>query len=233
MLRDGFRFGELGLGVDAAHVILLDFDRDGAKLHAARDLDRIRQIEFALLIIVTDARENLQRALAGQRHDAAVAEPDLALARRRIGFFANGEQLFTRRDQAAVAFGVGRAKCQHRDCGACSERRPQSFERRLPDQRRIAVDNNDVIGPFFESGLGREHRMSRAAPLVLNKNLRAGQHPPGLGGNGVMVRSDYHGGRGSAGTGHGGQHMGQQRAAGDLVQHLGQRRAHPCAFAGG
>ena len=54
LLRDRFGFGELGFGVDAAHVVLLDFDRNRAQLHAARDLDRISQIEFVFAIVVAD-----------------------------------------------------------------------------------------------------------------------------------------------------------------------------------
>ncbi len=63
LLRDRFRFGELAFGVDAAHVVLLDFDRDRVELHAARDLDRIGQIKFALAIVVADPLQDGERAV--------------------------------------------------------------------------------------------------------------------------------------------------------------------------
>ena len=65
-LRHRFRFGELAFGVDAAHVVLLDFDRDRAELHAARDLDRIGQIEFAFAIAVADPLQDGKRAARRQ-----------------------------------------------------------------------------------------------------------------------------------------------------------------------
>ena len=72
-LRYGFRFGKLSFGVDAAHVVLLDFDRHRAKRHAARDLDRIGQIEFGFSIVVADPFQDGKRSFPGKRHDAAIA----------------------------------------------------------------------------------------------------------------------------------------------------------------
>ena len=93
-LRDRFGFGELGFGVDAAHVVLLGFDRDCAQLHAACDLDRIGEIKFVFAIVVADPLQNGERVFAGERHDAAVAQLDFALARAGIGLLAaNGNEL--------------------------------------------------------------------------------------------------------------------------------------------
>ena len=66
LLRHGFGFGELAFGIDAAHVVLLDFDRHRAKLHAARDFDRIGQIEFMFAVGVADLFQNGERAVAGE-----------------------------------------------------------------------------------------------------------------------------------------------------------------------
>ncbi len=73
LLRRRFGLGELSLVVDAAHVVLLDFDRDRAQLHAACDFDRIGQIEFGFSIAVADPLDNRKRAIAGERHEPAVA----------------------------------------------------------------------------------------------------------------------------------------------------------------
>ena len=122
-LRDRFGFGELGFGVDAAHVVLLDFDRNRAQLHAARDLDRIGQIEFMFAIVVADPLQDGERACAGKRHDAAVAKIDCPLAWAGIGLLANGDQLVARRDEPAIAGRIGRPKRQHRNRRARRERR--------------------------------------------------------------------------------------------------------------
>ena len=89
-LRDRFGFGELGFCVDAAHVVLLGFDRNRPQLHAARDLDRIGEIKFVFAIVVADPLQDGERVFAGKRHDAAVAQFDFALARAGIGLLANG-----------------------------------------------------------------------------------------------------------------------------------------------
>ena len=148
-LRDRFGFGELGFGVDAAHVVLLGFDRNRAQLHAARDLDRIGQIEFVFAIVVADPLQDGERVFAGKRHDAAVAQIDFALAWAGIGLLADGNQLVARRDQPAVAGRIGRPKRQHRNGCALGERRAQSrracpagstaCRRKRPEYRRAVL----------------------------------------------------------------------------------------------
>ncbi len=123
-LRDGFRFGEFLLGVDAAHVILLDFDCDRGKLHAARDLDRIRQIKFAFAILVADPFQDGKGGFAGKRHNPAVAEFDGLFSGAGVGVLANGDEFIALRDQPSVAGRIGRPKCGHRHGRACGERAP-------------------------------------------------------------------------------------------------------------
>ena len=82
LLQNGFRFGELRFGVDAAHVVLLGFDRHGLRAHSACDLDRVGQIKF-VFAIHSPMRQDRQRLLAGERHQAAIAKADLALFARR------------------------------------------------------------------------------------------------------------------------------------------------------
>ena len=110
LLRHGFRLGELAFGVDAAHVVLLDFDRNRAQLHAARDLDRIGQIEFAFTIVVADPLQDGKRAVAGERHEAAVAQRDRAFACARIGLLADGDKLVALHDETAIARRIGGPK---------------------------------------------------------------------------------------------------------------------------
>ena len=91
-LRDGFGFGQLALGIDATHIILLDFDRDRVELHAARDLDRIGQIKFAFAITVADPLQDGERVRAGERHDATIAQTERPFARAGISILANGDE---------------------------------------------------------------------------------------------------------------------------------------------
>ena len=113
LLRNGFSFGELALGVDAAHFVLLDFDRDRVELHASRNLDRIGQIKFTLAISVGDPFQHGERMHAGKRHDPAVAKTDRAFVGTGIGLFADREELVLINDQPSVTGRIGRPKSQH------------------------------------------------------------------------------------------------------------------------
>ena len=75
-------FGELGLGVDAAHFILAGFDHDGLQSQFPNDGDRIGQIILALAVGVADLFDDFERRAAVERHHAGVAERDRALRRR-------------------------------------------------------------------------------------------------------------------------------------------------------
>ena len=123
LLRYSFRFGELALGVDTAHVVLLDFDRDCAQLHAARDLDRIGQIKFVFAIVVADPVQDGKRTVAGERHQPAIAQGDGAFGRAGVGLLADGEELIALNNETAIARWIGGAKAQNRQCGACGKRR--------------------------------------------------------------------------------------------------------------
>ena len=233
LLRYGFRFGELGFGVDAAHVVLLDFDRHGVELHAAGDLDRIGQIKFAFAIVVADPLQDRQRMSSGERHQPAVAEIDRALAGACIGFLADSDEFAVGDDEPAVAERVGSAESEHGERRARGQRRAQARQRRRPHERRVAVDDEDVIGLKARDGrLGRQRRVRRSALLVLHKGSARAAARAALGGDGLLPGTNDDCGVGDAGFGDGGKHMGDQRAPGDGMQDLGNGRAHAGALAG-
>ena len=92
LLQHSFGFGELHLCVDAAHVILRGFDRYGRQAHIAGNGHSVAEIVFAFGICIADAIENGERMLSIQRHQAAIAETDLAFFVRRIALLANGDK---------------------------------------------------------------------------------------------------------------------------------------------
>ena len=93
LLERRFRFGELCLGIDAAHVVLLGLDGDRLELHRPGDRHRVGEIEFALAVVAANLRQDRERAIACKCHQSAVAQTDGALGRAGIGFLANGNEL--------------------------------------------------------------------------------------------------------------------------------------------
>src|SRR5580704_6671426 len=130
LLSNGFSFGKLVLGIDAAHFVLLDFDGDRAELHGARDLDRIGQIKFALAIFVANPPKDSQRMFSGECHDAGIAETARALLLAGIGFFTNGNKLSFLDNEPAVTRRIRRPKARNRDGRASGNGRAQSLRRR-------------------------------------------------------------------------------------------------------
>ena len=89
LLYHGFGFGELLLGIDAAHVVLLGFDRDRVELVLARDRDRIGQIEFTFAIVVADPFQDRERMRAGKSWWSRTCAGQSLFAVAGIGFLAD------------------------------------------------------------------------------------------------------------------------------------------------
>ena len=115
-LQHVLRLGELGLGIDAAHLVLLGFERHRGQAHLAGDLDRIGQIELALGVVIPDPFENCERAVAAQRHQSGIAQADGALLCARVLLLADGDEGAVRcDDQAPVAGRIGGTEAERRD----------------------------------------------------------------------------------------------------------------------
>ncbi len=232
MLQRGFGLGELRLGVDAAHVVLLGLDHDRLQPHGPGDRDGIGEIIFAFAIVVADPLEDGERGRAGKRHQAAVAESDRPFGRTGIELLADGDELAAFQHEAAIAGRIPRPKAEHDDRGTLGECVAHPDQRLRPNQRRVAEDDENVVGAraiatFAASTACAVPRRSR-----LHEDVGGRQDAPGFGGNGIGAGSDHDRGHRAAGLAHGIEHMGEQRPAGDRVQHLGSSRAHAGALAG-
>ncbi len=135
--------------------------------------------------------------------------------------------------QAPIAGRILRAECEHDHRGAVGERLPHAQKRLRPDQRGVAEDHQYVVGHLCQRRLGSEDRMRRSTALRLLEDLSARQRLPRLGGHRLGAGTDDDGSAGAAGLCHGIEHVAQQRAMADRMQHLRPRRAHAGPLAGG
>ena len=179
-LHDLLGFGELGLGVDAAHFVLAGFDHDGLQSQFSNHSYRVGQIILALGVGVTDLFDDFQRPAAIERHHAGVAKRDRAFRRRGVGVLADGDQTVAFDHEPAVAGGIGGAKAEHRQACAFFQRRAQALECHSRDQRRIAEHNQQVIGAARNRLARRQHRMRGAETLALHERRSVGTQPPRL-----------------------------------------------------
>ena len=131
-------------------------------------------------------------------------------------------------EDAAIAGRILRLGHQHPQQALCVQQPAQGLG---PGQRHVAVQHQHVHR-FGDPGQGLLHRVAGAQPLGL---LVPGQVV--LAGEGrthrlaAMAIDHVDAGRGQRTRGV--DHMGQHRSPAHRLQHLGQRRFHPLALAGG
>ena len=166
LLHDRLRRRELRLGVDAAHFVLRDFERDrlAASCRARsppRRSDRIR---------ACDCRCRSARGSCSAVLPANAISPPLQSAIARSCSLASTcstmrDELVALRHQPAVAGRVGGPKSEHRDGRAVGERGAQLRQRLRPDQRRVAEDHQNVVGAALDRSLAppAPHARCRAA----------------------------------------------------------------------
>ena len=233
LLHDRFRRRELRLGVDAAHFVLRDFQRDRPQLHAARDRHRIGQIEFALAIVTADPFEDRQRRLAGERHQPAVAERDRRAPYRSHRRAPHANQRIALRHQPAVTGRIGgpetraprrrRRPRSRRAASPASAAGSAACRRRSPEYRRRRAR--------LRPGPPEPHARCRAVPPARRSRASASSARASAA-TAVVIGPDHDGGLRPAGRPQRRQHMPQQRPARHRVQHLRPRRQHARAFAG-
>ena len=134
--------------------------------------------------------------------------------------------------QPAVAGGIGGAEAEHGEGCALRQRRAQPRKGLGRNQRRVAERDQQIVGAARDRLAGGQHRMRGAEPLALDEGRGIRAHALDLVGDRLVVRPDHDRERGAASVRGGIQHMRQQRLAGDGMQHLRQRGAHPRALAG-
>ncbi len=165
-----FGLGELGLGVDAAHLILAGFNHDGLPSQIPHDPDGVGQIVFALAVGIADPVDDRKRPAAVERHHAGIAERDRPFRSTGVGLFADRHQMIALDQQAAIAGGIGGAKSKHGERGAILQRRPQPRQGVGGDQRRVAERHNQVVRATGNGVPGCQYRVRGAAALALHKS---------------------------------------------------------------
>ncbi len=155
-----------------------------------------------------------------------------ALRLGRVGVLDDGGELGAMGHQPPVAGRIGGPEPQHGDAGAVRQRLAQFGQRLRLDQRRVAEDDQHLVGALFQRRPRGQHRMRGAEPFALHENLRARHLRAGFGRHIVAVRPDHHRRGGAAGRLQRRQHVGEKGAPGDRVQHLRARRPHAGALAG-
>ena len=232
-LHDAFGFGELRLGVDAAHFVFAGFDHNGLQSQIPDNSDGIDQIIFALAVRIADPVENFQGVAAVERHHPGIAQRDLALFRAGVGLFADRDQPVALPQEPAVAGRIGGVKAENRERRARFQRRAHPPEGLGRYQRRVAEGDQEIVGAALDRRARRQHRMRRAQPLALDKGLGIGAEAAHLVGDRLVVGPDHDGeARSLRPWGAACEHMREQRLAGHRMQHLGQRGAHARALAG-
>ena len=163
-----------------------------------------------------------------------IAKGERALLGACILLFANGGKASPVVEQEpAVAGGVFGLEANHHEIGAGFQLGADLVQRVGREQRRIAVKHQHLTVEGLDGGPRGFHRIRRPQLLGLHegRKLRIERRPSG--DDVVHPWTDHHGGAAEAGALGGGEHMREQRRAGEPVQHLGPVGFHPRAFARG
>ena len=201
LLHDGLGFGELRLGVDAAHFVLLDFDRDRLRASCRAAIsphrsDRIRPCDCHCRSAPGFPAPPCRRAPSA-RHCRERWCARCRWRRRARGWRRVPSPL---RHQPAVAGRVGRPEAEHRDRRALGERAAQSRQRLRPDQRRVAEDDQDVVGALLRSPPWPPAPRAPCRAARAARTPARSAHAPRFGGNIALLGADHDGDRGRPGA---------------------------------
>src|SRR5690606_3586277 len=140
-----FRLSKFGAVVHAKRILERRLYRADRKTILDRDLDDLRQVIFALRVVVADPVEQRQRMLTGNCHDAAIAEANAALFLGTILILADRHQRPIRFDQATVARRIFDTEAHHSNRCAFRQHFAHGNKGRRVDQRRIAEHDQHVV----------------------------------------------------------------------------------------
>ena len=167
----------------------------------------------------------------GQLREASVAQAP-ALANGMANFIAHAEVLLEKQGPTEELF----ERATSGDIGALTERLVGGFEFELGKQaRQSAWYERGMLGviallALFWVGLAVQQRVRGAELRRLPDETRSGSNRLH---DGVRLMTYHHGRRGGRQRGGGSQHVADQRASGEAVQHLRPGPAHAAALAGG
>ena len=141
LLEHGTGLGELGIGIDPAHIVLLSFDHGCLASHRPRDGHGIGEVIFAFAVIVADPLQDRQRGRTGECHQTAVTQSDRAFGWARIRFLTDGNEFAAFEHEATVPRGILRAKAKHHECRPVGESLANARERLRPNERCVAEND--------------------------------------------------------------------------------------------
>ena len=172
--------------------------------------------------------------LPAKRHQPAVAQRDRALLRA----WRRAPRGWRRARRRASSAGRSRSdsagrKPEHRDRRAARQRRAQFASASAARTSGVSPNITRISSaPARDAPCAPRapHARCRAAPLL--EDLRLGRKRARLARDRIVIGPDHHGDVAAAGLHRRAEHMREQRAAADRVQHLRPRRAHARALAG-
>ena len=233
-LEETFGFGELHPRIDAEDFLFVGFDDNRGASALARETDNVREVIFALGVVVADLRQKLRQRFGFDSDDAGIAEGDLQLLRARIFRF---DDRFKRPVRAELQTTVGarrvRAEAENGDAGARVDFVCERAHGLRLHQRRVGVEHEHGAAGALQRGHRLHHRIARAARRRLHRDRRVGPRGAGALADFRRVIADDDAEPRRRQRRGGGEHVLQHRPAGDRVQHLGRFRAHARALAGG
>ena len=232
-LKQRFSFRQLDAGIDAEHRGRVHLHRHDPFAARAGDFDNIRQIIFALGILVGDRVQHRQRIAPGNCHQAAIAEIDLPLFVRSILVLADGRKLPVLLNQPPIAGRVSGSEAHDHNFRAACQLFPRQSQRRAVHQRRVAEHDEQIIITLGYGAARRQNRMSGAEPLRLQMHGNILGEGPRRRFN--LVRITAHNQRHirTARRRRRAHRMGGHRQPADRVQHFDQCGFHPRPLAGG
>jgi hypothetical protein len=234
LLPDRLGGGQFGLRVDALHRGFRREGRAGRQASPMGDADHVGQVVFAVGVVVADRIQDVEQSGAVGGQNAGIAVLDLPDAVVGVLGLDDAQQHMVRgQDQAAIGAGVGGLEAQHRDVGARGAQVEQRRDRRGAQQRAVGEGHHHVAVEIGQGLAGGQHGVAGAQRRILDDHRRLTQPLAGVDADGGAVGPDHDDDpRAAQGLG-GVDGVVQQGPAGDLVQHLGGRRLHPRALAGG
>ena len=189
----------------------------------------VGEVDLALAVLVAHLGQQLPEQLGAEQVDPRVALLDRELGGARVGGLDDARDPAGRVAQHDA--GHLHLRRQQDQVGARLGLVPQHPLQGLgAQQRRIAIQDQDVAAKAFQGASGLEHGVAGAALLALEHQLGASpdRRADLLGAvshhDDQTLRAERLGRR---------ERIVEHRPAGDRVQHLGQRGLHPRPLAGG
>ena len=234
LLHDGLGTGEFELGVDALHFFRVRrFDNGGIEPFGRRQGNQVRQVVFALGVVVADLLQQREQRFGPPQQQSRPTEVERPLLRAGVLLLDNaGKRPGAVQNQTAISGGIVRPETQPDEIGGtgfppCGQ---HGLKGLAGDERPIAIEHQDLSTRrylLFQQRGRRLHGM-RGAKLL---GLHSGR--PGSDGLGDFghVGPDHNDGLGRVQRLGGIQDMLHHGLSGNAVKDLRQGGAHPRSLA--